>query len=371
MQLKQILCSISETCNFSQHPNVIFLNTGDIFDGKILHNNYSESKFLPGQAKKTIKNQDILFSEIRPANKRFALVCVEDPQNYVVSTKLMVLRCYNSNYSVDYVYSFLTQPRLLSKLQTLAESRSGTFPQITFSEIANLEIPEFSLAEQRHIVDILGSIDNSIEKSEQIISEIERLIHLQFSVFYGGLTTKSTIGKEFECCLGGTPKTTCPEYWDGNINWINSGEVNKLRICNASKKISQLGMEKSATKLLNRGTTVIAITGATLGQVSLLEIDTCANQSVIGISENQIKKDFIYPLIMHHILDLIKKQTGGAQQHINMNDVKSLEIMVPTLTQYRDYSFEVMPLFDLQSSLCAKIEKMKELKALYLKKFFG
>lgn len=222
----------------------------------------------------------------------------------------------------------------------------------------------------KHIIDILGSIDNSIEKSEQIIKEIERLIHLQFSVFYGGLTTKSSIGKEFECCLGGTPKTTCPEYWDGNINWINSSEVNKLRICNASKKISQLGMEKSATKLLNRGTTVIAITGATLGQVSLLEIDTCANQSVIGIVENQIKKDFIYPLIMHHISDLIKKQTGGAQQHINMNDVKSLEIMVPTLTQYCDYSFEVMPLFDLQSSLCAKIEKMKELKGLYLKKFF-
>lgn len=250
-------------------------------------------------------------------------------------------------------------------------STGSTRENLNAQDYANLEIPLKTPEEQQHIVDILGSIDNSIEKSEQIISEIERLIHLQFSVFYGGLTTKSTIGKEFECCLGGTPKTTCPEYWDGNINWINSGEVNKLRICNASKKISQLGMEKSATKLLNRGTTVIAITGATLGQVSLLEIDTCANQSVIGIGENQIKKDFIYPLIMHHISDLIKKQTGGAQQHINMNDVKSLEIMVPTLTQYRDYSFEVMPLFDLQSSLCAKIEKMKELKALYLKKFFG
>ena len=250
-------------------------------------------------------------------------------------------------------------------------STGSTRENLNAQDYANLEIPLKTPEEQQHIVDILGSIDNSIEKSEQIISEIERLIHLQFSVFYGGLTTKSTIGKEFECCLGGTPKTTCPEYWDGNINWINSGEVNKLRICNASKKISQLGMEKSATKLLNRGTTVIAITGATLGQVSLLEIDTCANQSVIGIGENQIKKDFIYPLIMHHISDLIKKQTGGAQQHINMNDVKSLEIMVPTLTQYRDYSFEVMPLFDLQSSLCVKIEKMKELKALYLKKFFG
>ena len=267
----------------------------------------------------------------------------------------------------EYLYYYLQ-----TKVEELNNISTGsTFKELSASLLKSYTITIHEFALQQHIVDILGSIDNSIEKSEQIISEIERLIHLQFSVFYGGLTTKSTIGKEFECCLGGTPKTTCPEYWDGNINWINSGEVNKLRICNASKKISQLGMEKSATKLLNRGTTVIAITGATLGQVSLLEIDTCANQSVIGIGENQIKKDFIYPLIMHHISDLIKKQTGGAQQHINMNDVKSLEIMVPTLTQYRDYSFEVMPLFDLQSSLCAKIEKMKELKALYLKKFFG
>ena len=274
----------------------------------------------------------------------------------------------NTNYILpEYLYYYLhTKVEELNNIST-----GSTFKELSSSLLKNYVVSIHDLTTQQHIVDILGSIDNSIEKSEQIISEIERLIHLQFSVFYGGLTTKSTIGKEFECCLGGTPKTTCPEYWDGNINWINSGEVNKLRICNASKKISQLGMEKSATKLLNRGTTVIAITGATLGQVSLLEIDTCANQSVIGIGENQIKKDFIYPLIMHHISDLIKKQTGGAQQHINMNDVKSLEIMVPTLTQYRDYSFEVMPLFDLQSSLCVKIEKMKELKALYLKKFFG
>lgn len=281
-----------------------------------------------------------------------------------------IFKVVPNGVSKDYLFYLLKS--LQPTFAFIASNKQTTgLGHVTIADLKRLNVYVHSLKEQQHIVDILGSIDNSIEKSEQIISEIERLIHLQFSVFYGGLTTKSTIGKEFECCLGGTPKTTCPEYWDGNINWINSGEVNKLRICNASKKISQLGMEKSATKLLNRGTTVIAITGATLGQVSLLEIDTCANQSVIGIGENQIKKDFIYPLIMHHISDLIKKQTGGAQQHINMNDVKSLEIMVPTLTQYRDYSFEVMPLFDLQSSLCVKIEKMKELKALYLKKFFG
>lgn len=153
MRLKYILNSISDTYSFANNPKVIFLNTGDIFAGKILRSTYSDSAYLPGQAKKRIVNDDILFSEIRPANQRFALVNVVNPEDYVVSTKLMVLRCFNPNYEVKYVYDYLTQPRILEELQTLAESRSGTFPQITFGEIENLEIPDISIEEQRHIVD--------------------------------------------------------------------------------------------------------------------------------------------------------------------------------------------------------------------------
>lgn len=155
MRLKKVLNSISNTYSFANKSKVIFLNTGDILAGKILHSIYSEPAHLPGQAKKSIANNDILFSEIRPANQRFALVDVENPTDYVVSTKLMVLRCFNPNYDVKYVYDYLTQPRILDELQTLAESRSGTFPQITFSEIENLEIPEISIEEQRYIVDIM------------------------------------------------------------------------------------------------------------------------------------------------------------------------------------------------------------------------
>lgn len=153
MRLKHVLDSVSDTYDFRKNSNVIFLNTGDILSGKFLHSQYSKSKFLPGQAKKSIKNNDILFSEIRPANQRFALVNVENPEDYVVSTKLMVLRCNNIKYNIKYIYAFLTQPKVLSELQSLAESRSGTFPQITFSEIQMLDIPEISLEEQSHIVD--------------------------------------------------------------------------------------------------------------------------------------------------------------------------------------------------------------------------
>ena len=214
-------------------------------------------------------------------------------------------------------------------------------------------------------------MDKKIENNERILHSLEKIIHSEFELFYNSLQIQSTVGKNFICLLGGTPNTSNPEYWDGDINWINSGEINNLRVCCASKKITKLGMEKSATKMLKKGTTVIAITGATLGQISLLEIDTCANQSVIGVCSEKYGKEYIYPLINHHLSDLISKQTGGAQQHINMNDVKSLEIKLPNESEYNKYIQRIAPLFDKQSAICQENLKLAELKQLYLKKFFG
>ncbi len=211
-----------------------------------------------------------------------------------------------------------------------------------------------------------------IEKYERINALLEDKINYIFNLNYDSWNNKSTIGKEFECVLGGTPKTSISEYWDGDINWINSGEINNFRITKSSRNITKLGLEKSATKLLNKGTTVIAITGATLGQVSLLEIDTCANQSVIGICENKlIKKDYIYPLMNYAIKKLMLNQTGGAQQHINKNDVESFEINIPSATEYKVYSNKILPLINLQSYYVNIIDKLLNLKNQYLNKFFN
>lgn len=183
---------------------------------------------------------------------------------------------------------------------------------------------------------------------------------------------KIELGKVFTCILGGTPSTKNAEYWDGNIPWINSGEVNNLRISTPTKYITKLGLEKSATKLLPTGTTVIAITGATLGQVSLLEIDSCANQSVIGILENEAyKRDYIYPLMNKIIKELILNQTGGAQQHINKNDVQSFIVNIPNNQQYAEYTKIVLPLLNHQSMIVKQNNKLTKLKQKYLDKFFG
>lgn len=148
------------------------------------------------------------------------------------------------------------------------------------------------------------------------------------------------MGKVCSCELGGTPSRAKPEYWNGDIPWINSGEVNLFRITRPSETITSLGLSKSATKLLPAKTTVIAITGATLGQVSLLEIESCANQSVVGVVPNDILPyEYIYPFVKQNIQELISHQTGGAQQHINKQNVEGLSIAIPSeavLEQYRE-----------------------------------
>ena len=175
-----------------------------------------------------------------------------------------------------------------------------------------------------------------------------------------------------KCVLGGTPSRAKSEYWNGNINWINSGEVNKFRIIDASEKITELGLQKSSTALLPKGTTVLAITGATLGQVSRLEIDSCANQSVIGIIPNNIElNNYIYLSIFNTKNDLILKQTGGAQQHINKNDVETHEIIIPNDKLLKKFDERTRLVFDKISITCFENKRLEQLRDTLLPKLMN
>lgn len=165
--------TVSETYRFGKKEKIIFLNTGDILEGEFLHCNYSEIATLPGQAKKSIKRNDILFSEIRPANKRYAFVNF-DADEYVVSTKLMVLRSKGINPLL--VYFLLTREEMLKQLQHLAESRSGTFPQITFSQLKDLKV---ALPEDETLANFVKILEAYYNQAEQNIEENQSLMNLR------------------------------------------------------------------------------------------------------------------------------------------------------------------------------------------------
>jgi len=176
--LGDLCSSISETYNLKNKDGIFFLNTGDLFDGKVINHQFADVESLPGQAKKKIHKNDILYSEIRPANRRFAFVDF-DAEDYVVSTKLMVLRA-NDNITPELLFQFLKMPSIIEYFQGLAESRSGTFPQITFDTIKHIQI---ALPNNKEDIICLGSIFSYILKIvNQNVSQNKSLTKIRDSL---------------------------------------------------------------------------------------------------------------------------------------------------------------------------------------------
>lgn len=164
-------CTIGDLCNTisdtykGKDEYVVLINTSDVLEGKVMNHKTVANKNLKGQFKKTFKKDDILYSEIRPANKRFAFVDFENTSNYIASTKLMVLR-HNDTVLPEYLFALLKSNCVIDELQHLAETRSGTFPQITFSsELASMRVFLPDRETQKRIISVLSSIEKKIDKN--------------------------------------------------------------------------------------------------------------------------------------------------------------------------------------------------------------
>ena len=172
----------SRAFSFKHHTEVVFVNTGDVLSGKFLHRTLSESEGLPGQAKKALKKNDILLTEIRPGNGRYAYVDF-DTSNYVVSTKFMVIES-SGRVRPRFLYHVLTNQHALDEFQRIAESRSGTFPQITFDSIAHFPVPVPPESEQDKLVEFFDSLDDRISLLRETNATLEAIAQALFKSWF-------------------------------------------------------------------------------------------------------------------------------------------------------------------------------------------
>ncbi len=291
--------------------------------------------------------------------------------------------CYlklKPDVDADYIYFYLNSPQFKNYINSMSTGSTIKHISLRTMRSHSFNLPDIII--QRKVSDILLSLQTRIDTNEKINQNLEEQAKAIFKSWFidydpwnGQMPSnwiETSLGKICSCELGGTPSRTNKDYWNGTIPWINSGEVNKFRIIKPSETISELGLSKSATKLMPVKTTVIAITGATLGQVSLLEIDSCANQSVVGVMPNEkLPYEFIYPLIKANIQELISHQTGGAQQHINKQNVESLSFMMPTQDVISAYTNLVNALYARIATNCFENELLTELRDSLLPKLMS
>ncbi len=184
-------CTIGDLCDtisdtYKRNDNeVILINTSDVLDGEVLNHTPVANVNLKGQFKKTFKRDDILYSEIRPANKRFAFIDFDNTSKYIASTKLMVLRPRENVVLPRFLYAILKSKAVIDELQHLAETRSGTFPQITFSsELSPMEIMLPDLTTQKQIVSILSAIEGKIRLNTAINDNLEQQAQAIFKAWF-------------------------------------------------------------------------------------------------------------------------------------------------------------------------------------------
>lgn len=172
----------SRPFRFDLYSQVVFVNTGDVLGGKVLHSTVSPAEGLPGQAKKALRQNDILLTEIRPANGRFAFVDFS-AERHVVSTKFMVIES-RGRLVPKFLYHVLTNQFALDEFQRIAESRSGTFPQITFDSISHFPVPVPPADAQASLIHFLDTVQSRLELFKDTIATLDAIAHALFKSWF-------------------------------------------------------------------------------------------------------------------------------------------------------------------------------------------
>jgi type I restriction enzyme S subunit len=129
---------------------------------------------------------------------------------------------------------------------------------------------------------------------------------------------------------GGTPKRVVPQYWDGQIDWLTSGEVRKPIVFDTNEKITKAGLAECNAKLWPSGTTVVAMYGATAGEVCLLASEMCSNQACCGLLPLPDYEAFLFFFARKERKQLADKSSGSAQQNLNKGLIETHSCLLPS-----------------------------------------
>lgn len=369
--------SVSDTFDFFNTNKVVFLNTSDIYLGKIYKHEYEEVLGLPGQAKKSIRKGDVLFSEIRPANGRYAIVDF-DADEYVVSTKLMVLRC-SSELNNRFLMYFLSEKSMLDYLQMIAESRSGTFPQITFEQIKNLDITLPPLPEQKAIASILSSLDDKIDLLNRQNKTLEALAETYFRQWFieeTGEDWEEVILNELVDTRDGThdsPKPVEHGYYlvtskHMNDNFIDFGSAYKISeddFINVNKRSK-----------VERYDILISMIG-TIGRLYLVtDSDIQFAIKNVGLYKTSQNKEMAYYLFLYLKSPngkqfIAENSEGSTQEYVALGSLRQMKLKSPPKALITEFNNLVEPMFNKLISNSCQIRSLTALRDILLPKLIS
>ena len=389
LKINQIVRTVSETHKFDK-DKLIAINTSDVENGVMGSGTLTSVDELKGQFKKTIVKDDILFSEIRPANRRFAKVTTEDTKDYVVSTKLMVLRKYNEDVDLEYFYYCLTNQPFLDILQRRAENRIGSFPQITFDLLSEYAFPIPPISEQKRISSVIATLDKKIALNRAINQNLEAMMKQLYDYWFVQFDFPNEAGKPYKSSGGEMVwneelKREIPQGWSsisiGDYAPCKSGYAFKskdfgskglpvIKIGNIQENYTLNMTDSQCIDFFNntlflakRYDLVIAMTGATIGKFAISQRNYWVNQRVgrfylgdrpllrLGFLFNSLKQEYFREQVF-------QIACGCAQPNISAEQIDSISVLKPNDIILNQFNKLCEPLLELQSENYLELEEL-------------
>ncbi|MFO0477890.1 MAG: N-6 DNA methylase [Bacteroidota bacterium] len=257
------------------------------------------------------KSQHILFLKIE--NDGFDLGAQRreiDKNDLPVA--LRILEAYKSELGLAGLVDDRIEEKMIDSITQKVKSFNPEIKEILIQTIATLVEKETVLENK----DIVLSAERYFEAKET---------QTEFEII--------KIGDVFKTSSGGTPLRNKLEFYtNGNIPWLKSGEVAQGYIYHAEEFITEEGLKNSSAKLFPVNSVLVAMYGATAGQVGILKFEATTNQAVCAIYPNEKAiPEYLYCILKQQTQAFVALSGGGGQPNISQQIIKDFEIPLPPL----------------------------------------
>ena len=256
----------------------------------------------------------------------------------------------------------------------MQNAKGAKMPRGDKSAVLRYPIPLPPLPVQQEIVRILDSFTElTAELNEKLTAELTAR-KKQYEYYRDELLAlkdnapMKMLGDVCTVVSGGTPSKKNSDYWNGTIKWLGSTVCkNQKTVDEITDYITEAGVAKSSTKIMDEGTTLVALVGATIGKVAFLPFRAAINQNVAGIYPKDTEvliPSYVYYACTTLYPKFLALTQGTKLAMANMSFVRALQIPVPSIKEQRRI-VSILDHFDalcndLTSGLPAEIEARKK-----------
>lgn len=311
----------------------------------------------------------VLLSSRAPIGK-VAIAGVEMYCNQGFKNLVCSERIYN-----HYLYWFLkSKTDYLNSL-----GRGATFKEISKSIVENIEIPLPEIKKQMVISNAFDRINYLILMHYTQLKKLDELVKSRFVEMFGDINLAPqnanwTLISEIGDVVGGsTPKTSVPEYWNGEYRWISPAELKEDPgiIYDSVKKITKSGIDSCSLQELPVGTVILS-SRAPIGKVAIAGNSFYCNQGFKNIICNEkVLPRFLYTLLLYNTDYLNSLGRGATFKEISKPIVENIRIPLPTIELQQQF-IEFVTLIDKSKLVVKKqIKKLETLNKSLMQEFFG